>query len=77
MQPTPRRSRTNRESPGRSFNQHDTKQKPISLRDILAQNRARRGLRIPKPRREVDEEQLRDPPPSNKDYIKNDFIIHR
>jgi hypothetical protein len=49
----------------------------MSLKDVIAGNRARRGSRIPKPRREVDEEACYDPPTYRRNYIKNDFIVHK
>ena len=49
----------------------------MSLKDVLAENRARRGPRIPKPRREVDEDTSYDPPKYHRSYIKNSFIVHK
>jgi hypothetical protein len=45
--------------------------------DVVAQNRARRGGRIPKPRREVDEEKVYDKPTYQRNIIKNGFIVHK
>jgi hypothetical protein len=45
--------------------------------DVIAQNRAKRGSRIPKPRREIDEETVYDPPTYNRNLIKNGFIVHK
>ncbi|CAF3830672.1 unnamed protein product [Rotaria sordida] len=50
---------------------------PLRLMDIVAQNRARRGSHIPKPRREVDEEPVYDPPTYSRNLIKNGFIVHK
>ncbi|CAF3351790.1 unnamed protein product [Rotaria sp. Silwood1] len=50
---------------------------PLRLMDIIAQNRAKRGTRIPKPRCEVDEEKVYDPPTYNRNIIKNGFIVHK
>ncbi|CAF3326715.1 unnamed protein product [Rotaria socialis] len=50
---------------------------PLRLMDIIAQNRAKRGSRIPKPRREIDEEKVYDPPTYNRNIIKNGFIVHK
>ncbi len=77
-QQTPRRTTTTiHESPNRSFSQIPNKKKQLTLKDILAQNRARRGSRIPIIRREVDEVQYHDLPTYNKNYVKNDFIVHK
>ena len=70
--PSPMRS-TPRTIP--SQNQNPGKYLPLS--QILAANRARRGSRIPKPRREVSEEEFRDPPMYNKNFIKNGFLVHK
>lgn len=50
---------------------------PLRLMDVIAQNRAKRGSRIPKPRREVDEEKVYDPPTFSRNIIKNGFIVHK
>ena len=50
---------------------------PLRLMDVIAQNRARRGARPPKPRREVDEAKVYDPPTYNRNIIKNGFIVHK
>ncbi|CAF2496950.1 unnamed protein product [Rotaria sp. Silwood2] len=50
---------------------------PLRLMDVIAQNRAKRGSRIPKPKREVDEEKVYDPPTYNRNIIKNGFIVHK
>lgn len=50
---------------------------PLRLMDVIAQNRARRGTRIPKPRREVDEDKVYDPPTYKRNIIKNGFIVHK
>jgi hypothetical protein len=52
-------------------------EQPLRLMDIVAQNRAKRGTRIPKPRREVDEERVYDPPTYHRNVIKNGFIVHK
>lgn len=49
----------------------------MRLMDVIAQNRARRGTRIPRPRREVDEAKIYDPPTYNRNIIKNGFIVHK
>ena len=54
-----------------------TEEPPLRLMDIIAQNRAKRGSRIPKPKREVDEEKVYDPPTYRKNFIKNGFIVHK
>ncbi len=76
-QQTPRRTTTIHQSPNRSFSQSNNKKKQLTLKDVLAQNRARRGSRIPIIRREVDEVQYHDLPTYNKNYVKNDFIVHK
>jgi len=48
-----------------------------SLKEVLAENRARRGSQIPVPRREVDEDRLYDPPTYKKSFIKNDFFVYK
>jgi len=58
-------------------NNNNNEQKHLSLKDVLAENRARRGSRIPKPRRDVDENEFYDLPIYNKDFIKNDSIVHK
>ncbi len=50
---------------------------PLRLMDVIAQNRARRGPNIPKPRREIDEAKVYDPPTYKRNIIKNGFIIHK
>lgn len=50
---------------------------PLRLMDVIAQNRARRGTRPSKPRREVDEAKVYDPPTYNRNIIKNGFIVHK
>lgn len=50
---------------------------PLRLMDVIAQNRARRGTRPQKPRREVDEAKVYDPPTYNRNIIKNGFIVHK
>ncbi len=54
-----------------------TNEPPLRLKDVIAQNRAKRGGRIPKPRREVYEEQVYDPPTYKRNIIKNGFIVHK
>lgn len=54
-----------------------TTEPPLRLMDVIAQNRARRGSRIPKPRREVDEDNVYDPPTYKRNIIKNGFIVHK
>ncbi len=54
-----------------------TNEPPLRLMDVIAQNRARRGTRIPKPRREVDEEKVYDKPTYQRNIIKNGFIVHK
>ena len=49
----------------------------MRLMDVIAQNRARRGTRLPRPRREVDEAKVYDPPTYNRNIIKNGFIVHK
>jgi hypothetical protein len=70
QQQTPRR--TIKQSPNRAILRNH-----ISLKDIVAQNRAKRGAGIPKPRREVDEENFYDLATYNKNIIKNGFIVHK
>ncbi|CAF1427206.1 unnamed protein product [Adineta steineri] len=70
------RTTINETSP-RSLPPIHNKQKHISLKEVLAQNRARRGSRIPIPRREIDEEVAYDLPIYNKNYVKNGFIVHK
>lgn len=50
---------------------------PLRLMDVIAQNRAKRGSRIPKPKREVDEQKVHDPPVYRKNLIKNGFVVHK
>ncbi|CAF0971477.1 unnamed protein product [Rotaria sp. Silwood1] len=61
-QHTLRTSRSLHESVNRSLAQNKNQQKHSNLKDVLAQNRARRGSRIPKPRREIDDEEFHDLP---------------
>ncbi|UJR23926.1 hypothetical protein I4U23_026898 [Adineta vaga] len=80
--PTARQSKPYRPSPressNRSLPQLNRKPKPhLSLQEVLAQNRARRGSRIPIPRREIDEEQIYDLPTYRRNYVKNGFIVHK
>jgi hypothetical protein len=76
QQQQPTRSTPVYESPVRP-NIPKTNEPPLRLMDVIAQNRAKRGSRIPKPRREVDEEKLYDPPTYKRNIIKNGFIIHK
>jgi len=71
------KQQTPQTTPRKILYQNNNEQKHISLKDVVAQNRARRGLRIPKPRREVDEDEFYDLPTYNKNFIKNDFIVHK
>jgi hypothetical protein len=64
-------------TPRKIISQNTNGQKYISLKEVLAENRARRGSRIPKPRREVDEEEFHDPPTYHRKFIKNDFLVHK
>ena len=66
-----------RSTPRKVLSQNKNQSKHLSLSEVLAENRARRGSRIPKPRREVDEEELHDPPTYNKNFIKNGFLVHK
>lgn len=66
-----------RNTPRKILSQNKHPSKYVSLKEVLAENRARRGSRIPKPRREVDEEQLHDLPTYNKNFIKNGFLVHK
>ena len=75
-QQTPRISPI-RETPRKINSQNQTESKHVNLKDILAGNRARRGPRIPKPRREVDDQKLYDLPTYRKNYIKNGFLVHK
>lgn len=59
------------------ISQNTNEQKHLSLKDVLAENRARRGSRIPKPRREVDQEEFHDAPINNINFLKNDFLVHK
>lgn len=78
---TPRRltikQQTPRLTPRNILSQNRNQSRHLPLSEVLAENRARRGSRIPKPRREVDEEELRDPPMYNKNFIKNGFLVHK
>ncbi|CAF2457088.1 unnamed protein product [Rotaria sp. Silwood2] len=76
-QQTLRTTRTFHESLNRSLTQNKNQQKPSNLKDVLAQNRARRGSRIPIPRREIDDEELHDSPIGNKDFIRKDLLVHK
>ncbi|CAF1498353.1 unnamed protein product, partial [Didymodactylos carnosus] len=49
----------------------------VRAMDIILANRAKRGWKLPKPKREVEEEKFHDPPQPNKNIIKNGFIIHK
>ncbi|CAF3279427.1 unnamed protein product [Rotaria socialis] len=71
------RTRTIHESLNRSLVQKTNEHKHFYLKDILAQNRARRGSRILPPRREIDEEELHEKPLGNRDFIKNDLLVHK
>lgn len=79
--PSTRRPQINRSSPVYEPqikpNIPKTTEPPLRLMDVIAQNRARRGGRIPKPRREVDEENIHDLPTYNRNIIKNGFIVHK
>ncbi|CAF1279729.1 unnamed protein product [Adineta steineri] len=48
-----------------------------SLMEIVAQNRAKRGGRAPKPKREVEEDRPYDPPTYHRDVVKNGFVVHK
>lgn len=76
-QQSSQRSRTIHESLNRSLSHSKNEKQHFNLKDILAQNRARRGSRIPKPRREIDEEELHEKPIGNRDFIKDDLLIHK
>lgn len=54
-----------------------TNEPPLRLMDVIAQNRAKRGPGIPKPRREIDEAKVYDPPTYKRNIIKNGFIVHK
>lgn len=75
-----RKAQTNRspiyESPVKP-NIPKTNEPPLRLMDVIAQNRAKRGPGIPKPRREIDEAKVHDPPTYKKNIIKNGFIVHK
>lgn len=73
--PTHRKS----QQPNSDMNQNSSRNEPPPLRlmDVIAQNRARRGGRPTKPRREVDEAKVYDPPTYNRNVIKNGFIVHK
>ncbi len=71
------KQQTPQTTPRKILSQNNTEQKHISLKDVVAQNRARRGSRIPKPRREVAEDEFYDLPTYNKNFIKNDFFVHK
>jgi len=79
-------SSTRRQQPTRSPSLYEplvrpnipkTNEPPLRLMDVIAQNRAKRGSRIPKPRREIDEVKVYDPPTYNRNIIKNGFIVHK
>lgn len=76
-----RRAPTNRSSPIHEQlikpNIQKSTEPPLRLMDVIAQNRAKRGGRIPKPKREVDEDKLYDPPTYQRNIIKNGFIVHK
>ncbi|CAF1630683.1 unnamed protein product [Rotaria magnacalcarata] len=76
-QQTSQRTRTIHESLSRSLGRNKNEHKHFNLKDILAQNRARRGSRILPPRREIDEEELHEKPLGNRDFIKNDLLVHK
>ena len=71
------RTVTFRELPNRSTKRNGNEQTQPSLKDIVAQNQARRRTHIMKPRHEVEEEQIADLPICNKTFIKDDFIIYK
>jgi hypothetical protein len=76
----PRKQRTPRSpiyEPPVKPNIPKTNEPPLRLMDVIAQNRARRGPNIPKPRREIDEAKVYDPPTYKRNIIKNGFIIHK
>jgi hypothetical protein len=66
-----------RGTPTRNLSRNTIEQKSISLNEVLAENRARRGSRIQKPRREVDGEKTYELPPLRKNYVKRDFLVHK
>jgi hypothetical protein len=66
-----------RQSPKRTLPPITNRSKHLTLQEVLAQNRARRGSRIPVPRREIDEEKFYDPPTYRRNYVKNGFIVHK
>jgi hypothetical protein len=74
-----KQQQTRRTTPIRliSQNNNNNEQNYINLKDVLAENRARRGIHIPKPRREIDEEEFYDPPIYNKKFVKNNFLVHK
>jgi len=78
---TTRRVPTNRSSPihepAIKPNIPKSTEPPLRLMDVIAQNRAKRGGRIPKPKREVDEDKPYDPPTYQRNIIKNGFIVHK
>jgi hypothetical protein len=78
---SPRRPRmtqsTSRETPIRIISRNTNEQNYISLKEVLAENRARRSSRKPKLRREVDEEQSYDLPTYRKNFVKNNFLVHK
>ena len=49
----------------------------LQLRDVVAQNRARRGTRLSRPRRQIYEEQNRDLPTYRRNIVKNGFMVHK
>ncbi|CAF1150154.1 unnamed protein product [Adineta ricciae] len=52
-------------------------EQPLSLMEVVAQNRANRRGKVPKPRREVSEDKLYDLPTYHKNVIKNGFMVHK
>ena len=73
QQLSPRSTINNR----RSLPPIGNKSKYLTLQEVLAQNRAQRGSRIPVPRREVYEDQIYDLPTYRRNYVKNGFIVHK
>ncbi|CAF0802667.1 unnamed protein product [Didymodactylos carnosus] len=44
---------------------------------IILANRAKRGSKLPKPKREVEQAKFYDPPQPSKNIVRNGFIVHK
>ncbi|UJR24850.1 hypothetical protein I4U23_006219 [Adineta vaga] len=61
----------------RRIQDKSTDDQPPTLMEVVAQNRANRRGRVPKPKREVHEDNLYDLPTYHRNVIKNGFMVHK